>query len=193
MGHVWLNHIKHFNNGLYEQGMGLIDNSIKEFKAAKAIYGDTVRAKEEALATLIGNKGETIADAAKKSKFDNWLQGVWSYVHDTFLGSVNATKAQIKKITGREFKTSELTTDQVQNLTIEDFINVSMFDILGGSKKDNLVLFTKKTPDLQVKVTIKSITDGSKYAGRSLPDILKSEEGRKWWAQHGVAYRSQNS
>lgn len=43
------------------------------------------------------------------------------------------------------------------------------------------------------KVTIKSITEGTKYEGWSLPNILATTEGRKFWEVNGRLYRHQNS
>ena len=72
------------------------------------------RLANETMAILIGNKGQTIADAAVKSKFTVWLLGMWKYIKSQFT------------------QTSELNTEEIQNLTLDEFLGSALADIFSG-------------------------------------------------------------
>ena len=113
MGHIWVDFIENTKPELFSQGLKLVEGT-KEFEDAKARLGDNVFARKEALATLIGNKGETIADAAMKSQFKEWLVGVWKYLQEVF--------PSLRK----------LTPEQIENLSLQDFLGGALQDILSG-------------------------------------------------------------
>lgn len=113
MGHIWVDFIENTKPELFAQGLKLVEGTA-EFEAAKARLGDTVFARKEALAMLIGNKGETIADAAMKSQFKEWLVGVWKYLQELF--------PNLRK----------LTPQQIENLSLSDFLGGALQDILSG-------------------------------------------------------------
>jgi hypothetical protein len=113
MGHIWVDFIENTNPTLFAQGLKLVEGT-PEFESAKARLGDNVFARKEALAMLIGNKGETIADAAMQSQFKEWLVGVWKYLQEIF--------PNLRK----------LTPEQVQNLSLQDFLGGALQDILSG-------------------------------------------------------------
>lgn len=113
IGHIWVDFIENTKPELFAQGLKLVEGTA-EFEAAKARLGDTVFARKEALAMLIGNKGETIADAAMKSQFKEWLVGVWKYLQEVF--------PSLRK----------LTPQQIENLSLQDFLGGALKDILSG-------------------------------------------------------------
>ena len=113
MGHIWVDFIENTKPELFSQGLKLVEGT-KEFEDARARLGDNVFARKEALAALIGNKGETIADAAMKSQFKEWLVGVWKYLQEVF--------PSLRK----------LTPEQIQNLSLQDFLGGALQDILSG-------------------------------------------------------------
>jgi hypothetical protein len=113
MGHIWVDFIENTNPTLFAQGLKLVEGT-PEFESAKARLGDNVFARKEALAMLIGNKGETIADAAMQSQFKEWLVGMWKYLQEIF--------PSLRK----------LTPEQVQNLSLQDFLGGALQDILSG-------------------------------------------------------------
>jgi hypothetical protein len=113
MGHIWVDFIQNTRPELFAQGLKLVEGT-QEFADAKARLGDNVFARKEALATLIGNKGETIADAAMKSQFKEWLVGVWKYLQEVF--------PSLRK----------LTPEQIENLSLQDFLGGALQDILSG-------------------------------------------------------------
>jgi hypothetical protein len=131
VGHIWIDLLENSNSALFNKGLDLVKGT-KEFSDATEMYGDTLKAKKEALAILIGNRGESITDAAKKSKFKEWLVGLYKYIQEKFPSLKN------------------LTPKQVENLTLEEFIDGALKDILGAkevsfkaSKKTKEVLFRK--------------------------------------------------
>jgi hypothetical protein len=113
MGHIWVDFIENTNPALFAQGLKLVEGT-PEFESAKERLGDNVFARKEALAMLIGNRGETIADAAMKSQFKEWLVGVWKYLQDLF--------PNLRK----------LTPQQIENLSLSDFLGGALQDILSG-------------------------------------------------------------
>lgn len=113
MGHIWVDFIENTNPTLFAQGLKLVEGT-PEFESAKARLGDNVFARKEALAMLIGNRGETIADAAMQSQFKEWLVGMWKYLQEIF--------PSLRK----------LNPEQVQNLSLQDFLGGALQDILSG-------------------------------------------------------------
>ena len=121
-GHLWVDMIEESSPELFQKGLELVEGS-KELTSAIKVYGDTVQARKEALAMLIGNRGETLTNAAQKSKFKEWLLALWKYVQSNFPSL-------------RNMKPSE-----IENLTLEQFINGALKDILGATQ-----LQKEKTP-----------------------------------------------
>jgi hypothetical protein len=120
MGHVWLNTLEGTIKGkkLLNKGKALVEQTQEYQKYLKEFNGDKDRAAKEALAVLIGNKGETITDAALKSKFEEWLVALWNYIKETPL-----------------FKLSkDLTAQEVQNLTLDEFVGTALADIMSGKE-----------------------------------------------------------
>jgi hypothetical protein len=113
MGHIWVDFIENTNPELFAQGLKLVEGT-PEFESAKARLGDNVFARKEALAMLIGNRGETIADAAMQSQFKEWLVGVWKYLQEIF--------PNLRK----------LTPQQIETLSLSDFLGGALQDILSG-------------------------------------------------------------
>lgn len=128
-GHVWLKMAKQLRPDLYQKGLDLVADSPylerirnsagykKVFEAQKedglsdAQIEELVR--EEALATAIGDRGESFVNAAKKKEFKTWLEKLFDFV---------------RKIVG----ISKLSAEEVQNLTFQEFIDSVVADILSG-------------------------------------------------------------
>lgn len=113
MGHIWVDYIQNKNNKLFQKGVSLIDGTV-ELEEAIQQLGDNILARKEALAMLIGNRGETIVNASQRSKFKEWLIGLWQYLQQQF-PSLRALKP-----------------NQVETLTLEQFIGGALKDILSG-------------------------------------------------------------
>ena len=126
-GHIWLNTAKAMKSELYNKGIDLIKKSdyvkqIKENKDYQRVI-DQMRKEgvpeteidqyilEEALATAIGDKGESFATAAQQRNFKAWLTDLFNFV---------------KKLTG----ISKLTANEVQNLNLDQFLQAVVVDIM---------------------------------------------------------------
>jgi predicted GNAT family acetyltransferase len=115
-GHVWLNFLETTAEGkkLLNRGVDLVKKTGEYQDQLKKFNGNQTKAANEALAILIGNRGETIANASLKSKFQEWLLGMWKYVKDKFKLS------------------SELTPQEIQDLTLDQFLGTAIADLFSG-------------------------------------------------------------
>tara|TARA_Y100001980_G_C14555076_1_gene342879 strand:- start:772 stop:6162 length:5391 start_codon:yes stop_codon:yes gene_type:complete len=130
-GHIWMNVAKELQPEAYQQGLNLVEDTdyvaqvesspgytkiIKQMRAEGATEAE-IRAYtlEEALATAIGDKGESFTTAAQKKNFKNWLNELFEFV---------------KKLTG----ISKLSTDQIQNLNFDEFLNAVVTDLLSENE-----------------------------------------------------------
>ena len=112
-GHVWTDFIKKNNPELYKKGLELVEGT-PELKEAQKDLGDTEAAREEALAVLIGNKGDSLVAEVKKKRFKNWLTKLWESVRDAFP------------------MLRDLSTNEIQDLTLNQFVGGAVRDILSG-------------------------------------------------------------
>jgi hypothetical protein len=126
-GHVWMNAAKELSPEIYNKGIDLINNSeyVSQVENNPEYRRVTTRMKEdgmtdeqirqyileEALATAIGDKGESFVSASQKKNFKNWLNQLFEF---------------IKKMTG----ISKLTPEQIQNLDLDQFLNGVVVDLL---------------------------------------------------------------
>lgn len=114
MGHIWTDFVENTNKPLFKKGIELVEGT-KELEMAISQLGDNTAARKEALAMLIGNRGENITNAAQKSKFKEWLVGMWKYLQKKF--------PELRK----------LNVSQIGNLSLEQFLGGALRDILGGT------------------------------------------------------------
>ena len=115
-GHVWQDYLKQNNPELLQAGYGLLEGSDALYKAQME-YGDSELAREEALNELISNRGQSIVDASLRSRFLNWLNGMFNYIKNKF-----------KPFT-------QMTADDFQNMTLEEFVDGSLASMLEGDAK----------------------------------------------------------
>jgi len=177
-GHIWLNVARELGKDTYKRGMELMTedspyyqqviNSTEYGKIIAKMKKDgatkaeiEVYIKEEALATAIGDKGESFASAAQEKNFKNWLNELFEFV---------------KKLTG----ISDLTADQLQEIGLDEFLQGVVVDImsenevfLGAEVKsfgEQLQLMT--APD----ISMDSIVQFGRSEGRSdaaIKELLK--------------------
>ena len=116
MGHVWQSYLLTTPEGkkLYNKGVNLVKQTAEYQRQLKVFNGNEKKAAHEAMAILIGNKGQNIADASIKSKFREWLIGMWNYIRDKFKMS------------------KDLTAKEVQNMTMDEFIGTALADMMSG-------------------------------------------------------------
>jgi len=121
-GHIWMDFLRSPASGkkgkaLLAQGLKLVEGT-PELKAAIEKYGDTKLAREEALVELMATKGETIINAGKKSKFKEWMNATFKYIQQKFTES------------------KDLDIDNIENLTLDEFIETGLADLFSGKAVD---------------------------------------------------------
>ncbi len=121
-GHIWIDFLRSKSSGikgtrLLKRGLKLVEGT-PELKAAIEKYGDNKLAREEALVEMMANKGETIINAAKKSRFKEWMNAIFKYIKE-------------------KFTTLEgLKTKEIESMSLEDFINTGLADLFAGKAVD---------------------------------------------------------
>ena len=123
-GHIWTEWTRNNDPKIYQKGMELIEGSpyLKKAKNSKFYQEQAAKLtteqekeeyfKHEALAMAIGDKGAQFVVESKKDGFKDWLKTLWN---------------KIKSLTG--FR--DLTEEQFQNLTFEEFSKMAVKEILG--------------------------------------------------------------
>ena len=114
MGHVWIENLKIQGKEIYNKGAALIKQTALYKRNLKKFDGDVTKAVDETMATLIGNKGETVINESLKEKIKNWINSVWTFVKKTFKLS------------------KDLSPQEIQDLTLDEFLGTAVADILSG-------------------------------------------------------------
>ena len=125
-GHVWQTFLNSTEEGkrLYNLGTMLIQDAVLEDAYIAKTYeeqlekfnGNEKQALREVMAILIGNKGADILNKKVSTDFKNWLFNVWSYIKKYFKMS------------------SELTPEDISNMTLDQFLNTAMADLMSGEQ-----------------------------------------------------------
>jgi len=149
MGHIWTETLKLTPKGkkLYARGKALAMQTETYQKFLKKFNGDVDKAVDETLATLIGNKGQSVVDASLKQKLKDWITAVWSYVKDTFKLS------------------KDLTVEEIQDLTMDEFLGVALADILQGKPI--------KMTDKQMSTLTENMADAMFRVDDSVAEIVR--------------------
>ena len=126
MGHVWTDYLQTTKEGraIYKRGAEVVQETEEFKRQLERFDGDVDNATREAMAILIGNKGETIVNGSINAKFQEWLIGMWNYI-----------KAQFKM-------SKDLSAEEIQDLTLDAFLGTALADIFAGKPlkmKDNQV------------------------------------------------------
>ena len=153
MGHVWVKHLSLTPKGkkIYKRGAEIVQQTELYKKLLKRFDGDVNKATEEAMATLIGNRGESVVDASLKQQVKDWITAVWDYVR-------------------QEFKLSkDLTTKEIQDLTMDEFLGTAMADIFSGKPI--------KLTDAQLKTFSTELKEAMLKSDQSMNSII--ETGRR--------------
>ena len=130
-GHVWINTAKVASKQLYSKGVSLVkgteyENNVREnkeyqrvIKQMKADGASDVDIDnyiyEEALATAIGDKGESFVTASQRLDFKNWMRKLFSFV---------------KSMTG----ISKYNAEQLEDITLDEFVQAVSIDIMSGTE-----------------------------------------------------------
>ena len=158
-GHVWLEFLKQNNPELLAKGYSLLEGTEGLYKS-KLIHGDTELAYEEAMAEAISNKGDSIGEASIRSRFLNWLNGVFSYIKSKF----------------KAF--SEMTSEEIQNMSLEDFVDGSLASMLDGDSKRVNEISKIKFSKSNLKETMEDLVK-RRYSGAAIKEALSEDYGDK--------------
>lgn len=120
-GHVWMNFVEENNPALLQKGFDLLEGT-DTLKEKIRIHGDNKTARMEALADLIGNKGESIVNAGQKSKFKNWLNAMYTYIKKKF----------------KAF--SDMSADEFQDMSLKQFVEGVLSDLVSGREVTDKVV-----------------------------------------------------
>ena len=151
-GHIWNAFAKNYRTEIYNKGVELVTgtkyhdfvlNDFQYQKLIKAEFGDDALVKDkvtgkfyvndksenaaaikdmvadEALAKAIGDKGELFVNEAQKRNFTQWVKDMFDAV---------------KKVLGFDTMSAE----QFQNLTLQQFTDSAVKELLGGKKIDDI-------------------------------------------------------
>src|SRR5699024_3489222 len=173
-GHLYLNTLKGSNPDLYEAGLNLIDTNVEEAKT----YIDYVNKtqpnlkegseewKNEVLAQIIGDRGESLLKNSKKDTLKDWLNNFWK---------------SLKNILGL----SELTTKEVSNMTLSEFGDAVVSDLM----KDKTEV--KITIPLKTNVNYRSIPEDA--MPKDLSDKSKALTKFKDYVSKNIVKLSESS
>jgi len=152
-GHIWMEFVRDSNPEIYKKGLSLVEGT-KELEKAKEQYGDTELAREEALMELMSSKGDTIVNASQKAKFKEWLLSLYKYISESFTSLLG------------------LSPKEVENLTLDKFIEGMLADILSGREVTSKKVKTQLKLSAESKYeTIKRFIDLQRQKGFSDEDI----------------------
>ena len=152
MGHIWTKHLSLTPKGkkIYKRGAELVQQTELYKRLLKRFDGDVNKATEEAMATLIGNRGESVVNASLQQKIKDWITAVWDYVRT-------------------EFKLSkDLSAEEIQNLTMDEFLGTALADIFSGKPV--------KLSDAQLKTFSSELKEAMFKSDESMTSII--DKGR---------------
>ena len=183
-GHIWNNIAKQQRPELYNKGLELIEsdntyvnqieNSPEYKRVIKQMKKDGATEQEirefileEALATAIGDKGESFANAAVKADFKNWLKKLYRLV---------------KSMVGL----SQYTDEQIQDITLDEFLQGVVVDLLSGNQVFKDAQVKKFSSQLQLMTgsntqnipmnTIISIGRSNGWSDAVIKEVLKGKK-----------------
>ena len=166
MGHVWVKHLSLTPKGkkIYKRGAELVQKTELYQRLLKRFDGDIDKATEEAMATLIGNRGESVVNASLQQQIKDWITAVWEYVRETFKLS------------------KDLTTKEIQELTMDEFLGTALADIFSGKpvslSEAQLKTFSSELKEAMFKSdqSISSIIEMGRnngFSDASIKEVLK--------------------
>jgi hypothetical protein len=153
-GHIWIDYLRHqaleSPKGkaakLLAKGLELAKTSNKKrYNEYKKKYGDSELAAEELLVELMATRGETIVNESLKAKFKEWFNGFFKYIKENFKTSKEIGKREIDK------------------LTIEEFADIGLADLFGGTLLDGSFDPSKVTDAMRARFSME-MADGSKMS-----------------------------
>jgi len=135
-GHMFIDYLKSKRSGekgskLYKRGLQLITSTQegqKEYDKQVKIYGEGNKAREEALVEYIAQEGKRRAGQAQegkaaKSGLAKWFDLLMNFVRKQFL-----------KL--KDLFASKTFAQDIRGMSLEDFVNMTMRELLGGQAVD---------------------------------------------------------
>lgn len=135
-GHMFIDYLKSKRSGekgtkLYKRGLQLItstEEGQKEYDKQVKIYGEGNKAREEALVEYIAQEGKRRADESQKSKSAKSGLAKW------FDLLMNFVRRQFLKL--KDLFASKTFAQDIKGMSLEDFVNMSLRELLGGQPVD---------------------------------------------------------
>ena len=151
-GHIWIDYLRHqaleSPKGkaakLLKKGLELAKKDSK-FKEYKKKYGDADLAAEELLVELMATRGETIVNESLKAKFKEWFNGFFKYIKENFT------------------KSKDISSSKIKDLTINEFADIGLADLFGGTLLDGSFDPSKVTDAMRARFSME-MADGSKMS-----------------------------
>lgn len=157
-GHLWIEWAKDNATHLYTKGLELVNGTrylkkvmesdfyqkeaLKQGEEGSAAYNAYM--KNEAIAMAIGDKGAQFVTEAKQSFFKKWIDRLWSSVR-------------------RAAGLKDITNEEMQNLTFNDFAHRAAADILKEGAGEET---SKQNTEQSTTQEEKEKTDGGKIEGK---------------------------
>jgi len=181
-GHLWMNTARELAPETYQKGISLVEGTdyVSEVEANPAYKKVIKKMKEdgatdeyintyvleEALATAIGDKGESFATAAQEKNFKAWLNQLFDFV---------------KKLTG----ISKLSSTEIQDLSLDEFTDAVVVDLLSENNlvKDPETVILSDALQLMTEESFPSISSiisegrRNNFKDETIKDYLIRERG----------------
>ena len=140
-GHIWLDYLRYQALDrprgkaakLLSKGFELAKEDSR-FNEYLKKYGDPDLAAEELLVELIATRGETIVNASLRAKFKEWFNAFFKYIKENFITS------------------KDIASKKIKDLTIEEFANIGLADLFGGTLLDGKFDPSKVTDAMRARI-----------------------------------------
>lgn len=133
-GHIWTMWAEKNRPDLYQKGVELVKSSpyVQQIKKS-ANYQNLTQKQvyDEALATAVGDKGESFVLASRKKNFKDWVKSLFDNVRK-FFGIRNMTSEQLQDLDFESF-TNGVVADLLSGETVSEMSSLNVSDILNSA------------------------------------------------------------
>ncbi len=159
-GHLWVSQIKKYFPDLWEKGKELFLESdyLRKVQADPNYqHLDLDGQIDEAMARAIGDNGEKELNRTLFEKISNWISNVWKRI-------------------GSKFGIENLTSEQIRDLSLQDFTDIATSEMLGGR---NLTERINKQKEIEATEQYQINTEEKKEKPNKVECSIKCEVGDK--------------
>ena len=160
-GHLWVSQVKKYFPDLWQKGKELfLQSDYLKVVQEDSNYShlDLDGQVDEAMARAIGDNGEKELNKTLFEKISNWISNVWKHI-------------------GSKFGIENLTSKQIQNLSLQDFTNIATSELLSGR---NLTKRVNKQKEIETTTERYQInTEEKKEKPNKVECSIKCEIGDK--------------